>query len=243
MPAALRAQTVPNPRATRPERPTVATHAWTIAPAYVELEAGVEWDHNADGSHAFTTPTLLKIGAAARTQIGILTSLNRPPGASLGLGDLTILLKQRLADHLPIFGAVAVIPGLKLPTGGTPRGTTTTDGSVLVVSSNQLGSVSLDVNVGYTYRSGNGTHAPRSATLWTISTGGPLAGPLGFAAELFGLPATRGPAGARSAAAVLAGPTLALRPWLTLDLGVIAHVQGPQADALYCGLVYNLGRL
>lgn len=36
-PLALRGQDATDPRAVRPERPTVATHAWTIAPRYLEI--------------------------------------------------------------------------------------------------------------------------------------------------------------------------------------------------------------
>jgi hypothetical protein len=242
-PSALRGQDAADPRATRPERPTVATHAWTVAPGYLELETGVEGDRNPDGSHAVVTPTLLKIGLGARTQLGLLTSLNRPPGTTLGVGDFTVMLKQRLADHVPLLGAVAVIPGVKLPTGAGARGTGTTDWSLLFVSSNQFGALALDVNASYTRRSGHGTSVPRNATLWTVSAGLPLGGPFGMVLELFGLPATQGPAGAPGTVAVLAGPTLAVRPWLSLDLGAIVHLRGPQPDALYAGLVYNLGRL
>jgi hypothetical protein len=241
-PGVLRAQDAPRPRVALPERPTVATHAWTVAPGVLELETGVEWDRNRDASHALSTPTLLKIGIAARTQLGLQWSLSRPPGTPLGPGDFIIVLKQRLADSLPVLGAFAVIPSVKFPTGGQSRGTGTTDWSLLLVSSNQLGPVSLDVNVGYTRRSGDGTLAPKDATLWTVSAGIPLAGPLGLAAEAFGLPATTGPAGAAGSVALLTGPTLALHPWWIVDLGVIVHLTGPQPDALYTGMVYNFGR-
>ena len=242
-PIALQGQEATDPRAVRPERPTVATHAWTVAPRYLELETGVEWDRNPDASHTVLTPTLLKIGIAARTQLGLQANLNQPPGASLGVGDVAIVLKQRLADSLPVLGAFAVIPSVKFSTGGLSHGTGTTDWSLLLVSSNQLGPVSLDVNVGFARRSGDGTSVPRTATLWTVSTGTTISGALGLAAEVFGLPATSGPAGARGAVAVLAGPILAVRPWVTLDLGAIVHLRGPQPDALCLGMVYNLGRI
>ena len=221
---------------------TMGTHAWTVAPGYSEIEVGVEWDRSPDGSHALVVPAFLKIGFDPRTQLGLLTSLNRPSGTSIGVGDFTIFLKYRLADHLPLLGAVAVIPAVKLPTGAASRGTTTTDGSIFLVSSNQIGGFSLDVNAGYTLRSGNGTKAPRDATLWTVAVGGPLHGPWGLAAEGFGFPATGGPAGAPNAVAVLAGPTLAVSPRWTLDLGAILHLRGRQPDALYFGFVHNVGR-
>ena len=54
-----------DPHAAQPERPTVATHAGTVAPAWVEIEAGVEHD-DLDGAHALLTPTVLKFGIAPR---------------------------------------------------------------------------------------------------------------------------------------------------------------------------------
>jgi hypothetical protein len=84
---------------------------------------------------------------------------------------------------------------------------------------------------------------PTSATLWTVSFGGPLAGPVGWVAECYGLPATPGPAGLASIVALLGGPTLAVRTWLAFDAGVIIPVTGPQLRALYAGGVYNVGQL
>src|SRR5437764_1362781 len=40
-----------DPHAVQPERPTVATHAGTVAPGWSEIEAGIERDRYADGSH------------------------------------------------------------------------------------------------------------------------------------------------------------------------------------------------
>ena len=59
-----------DPREAMPERPTVATHAWTVAPRYVELETGAEWDRNRDRTSALSTPTIVKIGVARRAQLG-----------------------------------------------------------------------------------------------------------------------------------------------------------------------------
>src|ERR1044072_6418978 len=48
-----------NPRAVQPERPTVATHAGTVAPGYIELEEGVERDSWPGGEHILVAPTNL----------------------------------------------------------------------------------------------------------------------------------------------------------------------------------------
>lgn len=232
-----------DPRATQPERPTVATHAYAVAPGYLEIESGIELDRNPDDSHSLGTPTVLKVGLAPKVQLGIQTTLVRPPGLGLGVGDLAFALKLRLADHLPVLGAFAILPSVKLPLADAKHGTRTTDGSLLLISSHTLGPVSLDVNVGYTRRSGNGSAAPKAATLWTVAAGFPLRGNLGFAAEVFGFPRTSGAAGADGTVALLGGPTCSLRNWLTVDAGVIVQLRGPQPDAFYAGLVANLGRL
>jgi hypothetical protein len=235
------AQDAPDPHAAQPERPTVATHAWTVAPGYAELETGVEWDHNPDSSFGVSTPTVLKLGVGRRAQLGVFGGLNAGTGVSLGAGDAGVVLKYRFADDLPVLGAFAVLPGIKFPAGRGDRGTHTTDGSILLISSHKLGAVALDINVGYTRRSGTGIFAPRNATVWTVSTGGPLAGAVGFAAEVFGFPGTSGPAGGAGSIAILAGPVFALKPWAVMDTGVIIRLHGDQPHAIYGGLVYNFG--
>jgi hypothetical protein len=134
---------------------------------------------------------------------------------------------------------------LKLPSAPTASGlgTGTTDLALVLISSHRFGPISMDVNGGYTLRSGPGTLAPRSASLWTVSLAADLGGSLGWATEVYGYPRTSGPAGAGPIVAALTGPTLLLRPWLALDAGVIAPIAGPQPRALYAGVVWNAGHL
>ena len=235
-----------DPHAVQPERPTVATHAYEVAPGWVEIEAGLEFDRYADRSTGGSAPVLIKLGLASRVQLDFTGSVVRPAGGSaMGVGDLAVALKWRLADGAPVLGDFAVIPSLKLPTAPTSSGlgTGTTDLGLVLVSSRQIVGVEMDLNVGYTRRFGSDAFAPRSSTLWTASFGGALAGALGWTAELYGYPSTSGPAGAASIVALLGGPTFLAKPWLALDAGVIVPLTGPQPQALYCGLVYNVGRL
>jgi hypothetical protein len=240
------AQTPADPHAAQPERPTVATHAGTVAPGWVELESGVEIDRFADHSRGGSTPTLLKIGVASHVQLDLAGAYVSAPGdgAGHGVGDLAVGVKWRLLDHAPVLGRFAIQPSLKLPSGSVAAGTGTgtTDLGVLLISSNNIGPVEIDVNAGYTKRSGAGVVAPRTATLWTTSFGGPAAGPVGWCAELFGYPRTAGLAGARATVAVLAGPTFQPRPWLVFDTGVIVPLSGPQPHGWYLGGVWNIGR-
>ena len=235
--------TARDPHAVQPERPTVATHAGTVARGWVELEEGAEWDKAADGVRSFVAPTNLKIGLASRAQLNLLVNLIRDPvaGGSFGVGDLTIGLKYRVVDGDRVLGDFAVLPAIKLPTGSIDAGTGTTDFSLLLISSRQVGQVAVDLNVGQTRRTGNGAEAPKNAGIWTASFGFPVSGQLGGVLEIFGYPHTTGPLGNEAITAVLAGPTFLVREWLALDAGVIIPVTGPQLRAFYTGFVWNFG--
>jgi hypothetical protein len=240
------AQTTVDPHAVQPERPTVATHASTVAPGWLEVEGGGELDRYDDGGRGATAPLVAKIGLSSRAQLSIFASAVRPAETRVtGLGDLAVGVKWTLADAAPVLGKFAVLPSIKFPTGsvGAGTGTGTTDVGLLLISSHSLGPVALDINLGYTRRGGDGSATPRDATVWTVSFGGPVAGRVGWVAELYGYPATSGPAGAERIVAGLFGPTLQVASWLVLDAGAIVPFAGPQPRALYAGFVYSVGRI
>jgi hypothetical protein len=251
IPLDLRAQEVQkdstprDPHAVQPERPTVATHAGTVARGWVELEEGGEWDKAPDGARTFFAPTNLKIGLGSRAQLNLLVSLlydRAILGGPFAAGDITIGVKYRIVDDDRILGDFAMLPAVKLPTASASgAGTGTTDFSLLLISSHQIGPVAMDLNVGQTRRSGDGTSAPRTAGIWTASFGFPVSGPLGATVEIFGFPRTTGPAGTKAIAAFLIGPTLLVRRWLAMDAGIIAPITGPQPRAIYTGFVWNFG--
>ncbi len=62
------ATAVVDPRAVQPERPTVATHAYTVAPGYVEIEAGVQ-EARPHGTSQFVAPVVVKIGIVPRLRL------------------------------------------------------------------------------------------------------------------------------------------------------------------------------
>lgn len=241
--APLSAQS-PDPHAAQPERPTVATHAGTVAPRWLEIEAGLEYDRFSDRTHALQLPLLFKLGVARRLQLSVFLPFTSPSGETLGAGDLSVGLKWRLLEGAPVLGDFAIQPQLKFPIGASARGrgTGTTDATLLLISSHALGPVAMDLNAGITRRSGDGSNAPKTATVWTASVGGPLTGQVGWVAELFGFPETKGPAGTDNTVALLAGPTLELRPWMVLDLGGIIPISGQQPHAVYSGLTWNIGK-
>lgn len=236
----------PDPHTAQPERPTVATHAGTVAPGWLEIETGGEFDRYADRSRGGSVPTLFKIGLAPRLQLSIQTPVIRPAGThSTGFGDASVGVKWRILEDAPVLGDFAVLPAIKFPSGSsaTGAGTGTTDVSLLLISSHQLGAVAMDLNIGVTRRSGDGQNVPRTASVWTVSFGGPAVGPVGFAAEIYGYPATSGPAGADQIVAILAGPTWTARDWLVFDAGMIVKLTGDQPRAVYAGLTWNVGGL
>jgi Putative MetA-pathway of phenol degradation len=244
----LGAQAPSDPHEVQPERPTVATHAGTVAPGWAELEGGVELDGVGEGTHTFSTPSNLKLGLAHRTQLNVLASWIRNSGngsATSGLSDVTLALKWRIADSLPALARFAILPSIKFPVGSRSHGTGTgtTDAGLLLISSHSLGTAEVDVNLGYTRRSGNGSEAPRESTVWTISAGVPLMAVLGWVGEVYGFPGTSGPAGRAPVVAFLTGPTVQPYRWLAIDAGTIIPVAGPQQHSLYAGFVWNLGRL
>lgn len=235
---------LPDPHAVQPERPTVATHAGTVAPGWAEIESGVEFDSPGSQWRDFSVPTVLKIGVAPRVQLGVFAPVVRPAQHG-GLGDAGFGIKWRLLDAAPLLGDFAVLPSVKFSTGDVARGTGTgtTDASLLLISSHTFRGVAMDANAGYTRRSGDGAASPRHATQWTLSFGGPARGRLGWVAECFGYPGTGGPSGAPPTASLLAGPTFLAHPWIALDAGVIRSIAGPVAKAVYAGVTYNAGRV
>lgn len=222
----------------------MATHAGTVAPGYLEIEAGGENDRFAPASATTFAPVVLKFGAASHLQVSVFTSFVHTDAGSAP-GDLALGAKWRLLDDAPLLGDFAILPSIKWPAGSVEKGTGTgtTDGSLLLISSHAFGSISMDLNAGLTRRGGDGSVAPKTATLWTASFGGPFDDRFGWAFETYGYPGTGGPSGAKPLVAVLAGPTAKIADCLAIDAGLIIPVAGPQPHALYAGGVYNVGRL
>lgn len=237
-----------DPHAVQPERPTVATHAHTVAPGWVELESGLERDGLPGSSRAYTVTVVTKVGLTRHTQLNLVTPWVRqvetsPEGS--GVADCSAALKWRVLDRAPVLGDFAVMPSIKLPSGAPSRGTGTgtLDASILAISSHAFGPFAVDMNVGCTRRGLSGDATRTYSTLWTVSAGLPSFGPWSGVAEVFGLPGTTGPSGTSPIVAMLLGPTATPRPWLEVDAGLIVPVSGPQPHGLYCGCVWNVGRL
>ncbi len=231
-----------DPRAVQPERPSVATHAGTVAPGYVEIESGIERDANADHIYAEQAPTLLKFGVTSRVQLAVLVPIARATGVKAGIGDVNVGVKWRVLEHHPFWSDIALLPSVTFSTGGA-RGSGSTAASLLLINSRTFGPVSVDLNVGRTWRTGDGATVPGTSTFWTAATSAPVRGPIGWELECFGYPGTGGAAGSVPIVAILTGPTWLVHRALSLDVGMIAPIVGPQPRAVYVGITTNLGRL
>jgi hypothetical protein len=238
---------IADPRSVQPERPTVATHAGTVAPGWAELEAGVQHSRLHE-VRALDVPGWLKLGVGPRLQLGIggvWSYIDAEGRGDARMGDPIVGLKWRMLEGAPLVGDFALQPSITLPIGSRvePGGERSpVEATLLLISSHRLGPVAMDLNAGVTRRSGDGSLAPRMATSWTASFGAPVTGALGWVVEGFGYPGTSGPEGTVASASLLTGPTYLVRPWLGFDAGVVIALIGDEPDAVYAGLTWNLGR-
>jgi hypothetical protein len=247
-PVDAQASAAPNPHDAQPERPTVATHAHTVAPGWVELEAGLQRQGEGALSNRVAVPIVLKVGLGTQVQLDIAPAWQRDAQdgrIQSGITDLLVAVKWRLTDDVPLLGVIAVQTAVSLPTGSANagRGTGSAGLNLLAISSHEFGRVTIDANVGYTRLGGDGTIAPQNSTLWALAAGLPIAGRLGWDVEVFGFPGTSGPAGARPVVALLTGPTFTIRPYIVLDAGATFDIEGFGRTGVYAGVTWNIGRL
>ncbi len=247
IPASAYAQ-ASNPHDAQPERPTVGTHAGTVAPGWIEIETGFERQNNGALANSLSVPLVAKIGLTPQLQLNVAPGWQRDADngqSENGITDLLLALKWRFAEDVPYAGDLALQTAVSLPSGSAEagRGTGSAGLNLILISSHELGRFALDVNVGYTRLGGDGTIAPENSTLWSVSTGFPIAGRLGWCAEVFGFPGTSSPAGTRPIVAFLTGPTFAVRGPLVLDAGAIFDIAGFGRTAVYGGVTWNVGRV
>ena len=69
-----------DPHAALPERPSVATHAHTVAPGWAEVEFGFERADIDDPFGDQALPLALKLGLKPRVQLTVTTAVARPAG-------------------------------------------------------------------------------------------------------------------------------------------------------------------
>jgi hypothetical protein len=235
LPAALCIPVVPltlvgqSPRTADPERPSVATHAYAVAPGYFELEQGVRsaggitsWEFN------------LKIGLDRSAQLGLFGTGFEHTTAASGVGDLGVGLKLRrdVGHH----AAAAIIPAITLPTGSSVHGFGAGQalGSLVgVVSVDFPHAVHVDWNAGAMGIGAGKLQAFGDACVsWRVGRWTP-------AVELYDI--TAGGAGPRQAG-LLGAVSLTVVEWLVLDGGGVAGLGG-SANQAFLGVTANLGRV
>ena len=223
-----------SPRVANPERPTYATHAYAVAPGYVELEQGVSASGVSSLSEGTTWSVALKAGITPFLQAELYGPIYARTSRGGGVGDLGLALKFR--TDLSRASAVALIPAATAPTGRAGRGLGAGRalGALTAVYSVDLpASVHADVNAGPT---GLGA----GATQWFFSVSGSWGpGPLGVTGECFDF--TPGGAGSRFAG-VLGALTLRVAPWAVLDGGGEWASTPSSPSSVFVGLTTNLGR-
>ena len=246
--AGAQAGGAPDPREARPERPSVATHAYAVAPGIVEVEAGIQRQDGGALATRLAVPLVFKIGLGRGVQLDVVPGWTRESeatGSDAGLTDVLLAVKWQLADSAPVVNDFALQTAVSLPTGSPQSGRGSGEAAInlLVISSRRIGRVSLDVNAGYTRLGGDSDYAPRDSTMWAIAAGLPIARTIAWVAEVAGYPGTAGPAGGPPVVQFLTGPTFTARPSLVLDAGIILDVENFGGTAVYAGLTWNLGRL
>jgi hypothetical protein len=227
--------TAQSPRIANPERPTVATHAYAVAPGYAELEQGVRAQGDGNFRDLTSWEFNLKLGLGHQAQLGLFGTGFAHNTAGSGIGDVGVALKLR--EALTPRVAVAVVPAVTLPTGNQSAGFGA--GRVLgsaigVVSADLPWGMHVDVNAGPV---GIGRGVPQGLATVCAARG---FGPWALAAELFEI--TAGGAGSRQTG-VLGAVSFRFVEWAVLDAGGIAGLGTGSADHLFVGLTTNLGRI
>ena len=228
------------PHTAQPERPSVATHAYTVAPGWLEIEAGGERDRLEGESQGRSLPFAAKIGLAPRVQLSVLGALERPPGSGASLPDVTVGLKWRVADDVPGVGALAILPAVTVPFDSHDGGLGT---GIVGIASHDFGVMALDLNVGYARMSGSDVAPPSRETFWAAAGAGAINTRIGWTAELFGYPRAGNAALRDSIVGALLAASFTARPWLVFDAGFSVPVTGPQPNALFFGATWNAGRV
>jgi Putative MetA-pathway of phenol degradation len=232
-----------------PNRPTFATPATTTQFGVAELEFGVQQSFLHEGSTAFTSPTLLKLGVAEDFEIrlstdGLVRHSGAPGDSETGLADLSLGAQWCFSHHGPFATDVALQLTHKFPTASVRRGLGSgeSDTSAAVFLSRDFGVNHVDVNVIHTWlglppASGGGVaHQPA----WALSVSHNLDRTWSFGGEFYGIGGTRINNSVVSNLWYIAYKPLSR---LVLDMGVdVGLSPGAERYSVLAGLTYGIGR-
>lgn len=228
--------------AATPYRPTVSNPADLPVPGWLEFEAGVLSDHQADSTRTDTLPWLLKY--AFDENSGVLVGGNafdrvRAPGQrDSGVGDTFVEYKRRL----PVSEGVAfgIEAGVELPTAPGAIGVGKPAWIANGIFSSDLGAAHVDVNVGATYFSEHAAQASAWQRAWAVALSHPLSAAFGAALELSGN-AQRGAGHSHEALAAL---NYNATRRIVFDFGIAYGLDRAAHDrSLFCGGTFLLGKI
>src|SRR2546428_8176108 len=226
--------TAQSPRQANPERPTFATHAYAVAPGYVELEQGLAARGVGSLREETSWDVNLKLGVSRHVQAALFGPLYTRGAGGGGVGDLGLALKLR--TDVSSRAALAIVSSVTAPTGSATRALgagRALAGLVGVVSADAPGGLHFDVNAG---PQAIGAGAPQ----WFLSLSGAKGvGAAGITLEVFQFRA--GGAGPRLAG-LLGAVTVRLAEWVVADAGGVARTASGSPDQLFVGITTNLGR-
>src|SRR6059058_3229221 len=101
-------------RDANPERPTFATHAYAVAPGYVELEQGLAARGVGSLREETSWDVNLKLGVSRHVQAALFGPLYTRGGGGGGVGDLGLALKLR--TDVSSRAALAIVSSVTAPT-------------------------------------------------------------------------------------------------------------------------------
>jgi hypothetical protein len=221
-------------REANPERPTLATHAYSVACGYAELEQGARAFGIASLRDATMWEFNLKIGVGHGVQLAAFGPGYMRTAAGSGVGDLgaTIKVSRALSQR----AAGALVTSATFPTGDARRGFgagRVLGNAIVVLSVDLPAQFHSDVNIGPT---SIGDGKPQ----WFASFGVSRGGRIGFATELSEFtPGAVGPRQTRALGALV----LRAAPWVVVDVGGAVGLTGQTPDQLSVGVTTNLGRI
>lgn len=225
-----------SPRAANPERPTVATHAYTVAPGFAELEQGARAFGVSGLGEGSAWDLNLKIGLRPGLQLGFFGPGYVRTGAGAGVGDVGWSLKA--SRVISPKASIAMVPAVTVPTGDAGRGLGAGRalGSLVGVFSADLpGGFHFDANAGPV-----GIGAGRSQWFTSVGLAHGGVGPVGVAFELFDF--TGGGVGTRQRG-LLAAVMVTVADWVVLDAGGVRGLVDGTPDQLFLGMTTNVGRI
>lgn len=225
-----------SPRDANPERPTYATHAYAVAPGYIEIEQGLA----ARGVESLRETTSwdvnVKVGVSPHVQLACFGPLYAREPAGGGIGDLGAALKLR-SDVSPR-AAVAIVSSVTAPTGDAAKGIgagRALGGLTAVFSVDLPGGVHADANAG---PQGIGEGRPQWFT--SLALAHSFGGRLGATLEAFNF--TAGGAGPQFSG-ILGAVTIRLAAWAIADAGGERRLSSGSLSQIFLGLTTNIGRV